>query len=319
MSFLGNFFGALGFSAVNNMFTGINNSMNFANDWRINERNIDFQRETNLENQMFTRENRDIMLNLQHQAWNREDNAVQRRVEDLRSAGMNPVLAAGQPAQSSAPVAVQGPHNEAPRSSQVSRMQAMQFQTDMVERALRMRDDFATNQATREMLKASANEHNARAESLIDEVKRWQPLTGIEWQQAAALASREGAQAALYRAQEETEAIVRGRVSQQTVNDVLEGSLKAVNLFIAQELRDDHISQTRAELAAQLLANEALRREELGRSEEGTYKGDDWRYNIFRQIQGKIKRGRDSLTSFLRGNFGGPGEAASRFLEFWDF
>lgn len=49
---------------------------------------------------------------MQAKAWEREDNAVQRRAADLKAAGMSPVLAAGQGAQASSPIQVSTPRYE---------------------------------------------------------------------------------------------------------------------------------------------------------------------------------------------------------------
>lgn len=76
---------------------GINAATGYAN----NERNIAMQRETNQMNERLMREN-----------WGREDNAVTRRVNDLKNAGLSPVLAAGSAAQSSAPIKMDSPNSE---------------------------------------------------------------------------------------------------------------------------------------------------------------------------------------------------------------
>lgn len=51
-------------------------------------------------------ETQKYMKSVQEKTWEREDNAVQRRSVDLAKAGINPLLAAGQAASSSAPISV---------------------------------------------------------------------------------------------------------------------------------------------------------------------------------------------------------------------
>lgn len=54
-------------------------------------------------------QNRQQQLALQKEAWKREDNAVSRRVADLKASGLSPVLAAGSAATSSSPIRTEAP------------------------------------------------------------------------------------------------------------------------------------------------------------------------------------------------------------------
>jgi len=92
---------------------------------------------------------------LQQQAWAREDNATQRRVADLKAAGLSPTLAAGSAAQASAPIQTHAPQYGGP---------------SMQEKALnylaltKMKADVSTTIAQKEIAEAKAKEAKHDAE-----------------------------------------------------------------------------------------------------------------------------------------------------------
>lgn len=67
------------------------------------QRNINFQRETNAKNEALMRE-----------SWARDDTAVQRRAADLSAAGQSPLLASGAAASNSGPISTVSPRQDAP-------------------------------------------------------------------------------------------------------------------------------------------------------------------------------------------------------------
>ena len=67
----------------------------------VNTDNVALARETNALNERLMRE-----------SWQRDDTAVQRRTEDLKAAGMSPLLAAGGAAANSGPVNMNAPHKQ---------------------------------------------------------------------------------------------------------------------------------------------------------------------------------------------------------------
>lgn len=117
----------------------------------VDAKNIDIQKK-NLDMQ---ESNLDYQRAVQQKTWSREDNAVQRRVADLKAAGLNPVLAAGSAANSGPIVSTTAPQRE------TINLQSKFDQAQAAMALLKMKQDISTTVAQQKYLESQKEQSDS--------------------------------------------------------------------------------------------------------------------------------------------------------------
>ena len=107
---------------LNDSLAGLTAATSVAADIYTAKKNLEMQKETNQQN-----------IDMLKQSWAREDTAAYRRAQDLKAAGLSPVLAAGSAASTMAPIQIKAPQIEKIGPSLMSALGVLQMNQNIAQ------------------------------------------------------------------------------------------------------------------------------------------------------------------------------------------
>ena len=128
-------------SGISDLSTGIVNDIYTAKNYEQQKENLAYQK------------------SVQQTEWNREDNAVRRRVEDLKKAGLSPQLAAGSAANAGPVVSTQAPQ----MGKMDSPAHGISDNVESAARIMQMEQNISNTQAQGDLIRAQARDAAAQA------------------------------------------------------------------------------------------------------------------------------------------------------------